>query len=72
MIRMHTKFWSESLEGRDHLEDLVIDGKLILKWILGKQGVKCGMDISGSNQGSVAGCCEHSNEPLGSIKRQGI
>jgi hypothetical protein len=26
------------------------------------------MDASGSGQGPVAGCCEHSNESLGSIK----
>jgi hypothetical protein len=34
---MQTKFWFENLKGRDHLEDLSIDGKLILEWILGKQ-----------------------------------
>jgi len=26
------------------------------------------MDSSGSGQGLPAGCCEHSNEPSGSIK----
>jgi hypothetical protein len=30
-----TKFWLESLKGRDHLEDLVTDGRVVLKWILG-------------------------------------
>jgi hypothetical protein len=24
---MHTKFWLENLKGRDHLEDLVVDGE---------------------------------------------
>jgi hypothetical protein len=33
---MHTKVWSESLKGRDHSEDLDIDRRVILKWILGK------------------------------------
>jgi hypothetical protein len=28
---MHTKFWLESLKGRDHLEDLGIDGRTVLK-----------------------------------------
>jgi hypothetical protein len=28
----------------------------------------CGLESSGSGQGPVAGSCEHSNEPLGSIK----
>jgi hypothetical protein len=26
---MHKKFWSESLKGRDHSEDLGVDGKII-------------------------------------------
>jgi hypothetical protein len=29
---MHTKFWSKSLEGRDHFEDIGIYGKIILEW----------------------------------------
>jgi hypothetical protein len=28
----------------------------------------CGLDLSGSLQGPVAGCCEHSNEPSCLIK----
>jgi hypothetical protein len=31
---MHTKFWLEDLKGRDHLEDLSIDRRIILEWIL--------------------------------------
>jgi hypothetical protein len=27
---MHTKFWLENMKGRDHMEDLGIDGNLIL------------------------------------------
>jgi hypothetical protein len=37
---MHTKFWPETLNGRDDSEDRSIDGKIILEWILGKQGGK--------------------------------
>jgi hypothetical protein len=33
---VHTKFWSENLKGRDVSEDLGVDGKIILEWILGK------------------------------------
>jgi hypothetical protein len=29
---------------------------------------RCGLDASGSGQGSVAGPCGHGNEPSGSIK----
>jgi len=32
----HTKLWSENLKGTDHLEDLGIDGNLILEWIVEK------------------------------------
>jgi len=33
---MHTKFWSENLKGRNDPEDLVLDERIILEWILGK------------------------------------
>jgi hypothetical protein len=29
---------------------------------------KCGLDSSESEQGPVAGCCEHGNEPSSSVK----
>jgi hypothetical protein len=35
---MHTTFWLEILKGRDALEDLGVDGKITLAWILGKIG----------------------------------
>jgi hypothetical protein len=31
-----TKFWLESLMGTDHLEDVGIDGRIMIKWILEK------------------------------------
>jgi len=33
---MHTKFWSENLKGRDHSENLGVDGRIISEWILRK------------------------------------
>jgi hypothetical protein len=61
-------FLLEILKGRDHSEDLGIDGKIILEWILGKHGGKCGMDASGSGYGRMAGFCIHGDEPSSYIK----
>jgi hypothetical protein len=35
---MVKKFWLESLKGRYHMEDLVIDWRIILIWILREIG----------------------------------
>jgi len=45
---MHTKFLSENLKGRDHSEDLGVDRRIILDWILGP----CSMESSFSVQQS--------------------
>jgi hypothetical protein len=37
---MHTKFLLKSLKGRDCLEDVGVDGKIIVEWILGKDSEK--------------------------------
>jgi hypothetical protein len=37
---MYTVFWSENLKGSGLSEDIGIDGKIILEWILEKQGGK--------------------------------
>jgi hypothetical protein len=31
-------FWSENLKGRDYLEEQGIDGRMILEWVLEKEG----------------------------------
>jgi hypothetical protein len=35
---MRSKFWSEKLKGRDHLKNLDVEGRIILKYILAKSG----------------------------------
>jgi hypothetical protein len=35
---MHTTFLSENLKGRDHSENIGVDGRIILDWILGRYG----------------------------------
>jgi hypothetical protein len=37
---MCTEFWSENPKGRDDSEDLATDGRIILEWILRKEGGK--------------------------------
>jgi hypothetical protein len=36
----NTKFWLEDLKGRGHLEDIGVDERIILEWILEKQDGK--------------------------------
>jgi hypothetical protein len=67
---MRTKFWSENLKERDRLENIGVDGRIMLKRILNKLGGGCGLHSSGSGYGPVVGWCEHSNEPFGSIKSE--
>ena len=40
---MYTGFWWGDLRERDHLGDLCVDGRIILKWIIRKWDV-WGMD----------------------------
>jgi hypothetical protein len=35
---IHTIFSFENLKGRGHSEDVGVDGRIILEWILGKYG----------------------------------
>jgi hypothetical protein len=37
---MRTKFYSVNLKGKYHSDELGVDGRMILDWILGKQGGK--------------------------------
>ena len=35
-IEMHTVFWKDSMRKTAYLEDLTVDGRVILKWVLTK------------------------------------
>jgi hypothetical protein len=41
---VYTEFWSENLRGESHLEDLGIDGKIIIELIEGNRVGRCGLD----------------------------
>jgi hypothetical protein len=64
---MHTKFWSEYLKGRYHLEDAGIDRGIIIKWVLREMRWE---DVDWINQNGIQWwiLCEHDNEPSASIK----
>jgi hypothetical protein len=56
------------MKERDHLEGLVIDGRIILKWIFKKSVGKIWTGLIWLRIRTVAGACESGNEPSGSIK----
>jgi hypothetical protein len=39
-MRNESRFWPENLNGRDHAEEIGIDRKIILEWILREYGGK--------------------------------
>jgi hypothetical protein len=39
MGEVHTTFWLGSPKGGDHWKDLGVDGRITLRWILGKYGL---------------------------------
>lgn len=65
------KFCLGSTEARHYLEDTGIDGRIIL--CIAWNGFEmCWLDLSGSEQGLVTGCSEHSNISLACIRGRGI
>jgi hypothetical protein len=65
---MHTGVWLESLKRRDNFEYEGIDGRIILKQILGKQGLRVWIEFLWFRIRTVASSCEHGSEPWDSIK----
>jgi len=42
-----------------HLEDIVVDGNIVLKWILQEWANGCGLGSTGLGQGTVADLHDH-------------
>jgi hypothetical protein len=59
-------YCSENLKTRNKLEDLGVNGRIILKCVI-KKLVVCGLE-QWLGIGPVMGSCEHGNEPSGFIK----
>jgi hypothetical protein len=53
--RGYTRFWWENLRERDHLGDLGLDGRIILKWIFRKLDEGVGTGPSWLRVGTVGG-----------------
>ena len=66
--KVHTKFWWGDLMEIPHLEDLGVDGRIILNWIFKKWNGEAWIGCSGSGYGKMEDACECGNEPLGSTK----
>ena len=59
---MHTGFWWGNLRERDPLKDLVVDGRIILKWIFKKYGWKFYWINPAQDGEQMASPCEYNNE----------
>ena len=66
--QLHTDFWWGILKHIACLGDPGTDGTIILKEIFKKGNFGHGLDLSGSEQGQLAGCCKHDFEPSGFLK----
>jgi hypothetical protein len=57
------KCYLKNRKKRDNLRDLGAHGRTVLKSLKETVG-ECGMNSHGSELGTIARICEHSNEPL--------
>jgi hypothetical protein len=56
------------MQARDHWEELGVGGRIILNWMLRKEGWREWTKFIWLRAGPLAGSCEHSNEPSGTTK----
>jgi len=63
-----TCYGGKVLEKENHMEDLGVDGKIILELIFKNCNIGRGLDWDGWEFGQVAGSCEYGNKHSGFIK----
>jgi hypothetical protein len=61
-----TRFWRESSNEGDSLEDQGVDGRMGSECILGRLAVECRVHPVGSGEVPVKGSCEYGDERAGS------
>ena len=64
---MHTGFWWGNLRERDHLEDLGVDGRIILKWIVRTWDGGAWTALIWPRTGQVADAFKQSNGQLNNL-----
>jgi hypothetical protein len=62
------KLWGASLKERDHMDDLGVSRRIILKRIINKANGRRGVDYSGTKQGKERWFCKLGNKLSDSIK----
>jgi hypothetical protein len=60
-------FWWRNSKERDHFRDVCVDGRIIVNCILNIY-CSCGLNSSGSGQGTLEGSCDYGKEPSSFIK----
>jgi hypothetical protein len=68
----HTGFLLGDLRGKDHLEDLGVDRRIIIKWLRNTWNRVVRIGLIWIKIGMVAGCCECGNKTSGFPKMRGI
>jgi len=64
---IHTGFWWGRVKGRVHMQDLGINGRIALTWIIRKVDERLWTGFISLVIVKVVGCCERGNEHSGSI-----
>jgi len=65
---VHTGIWWGDLKERRNLEDLVVDGRIILKWIINESIGRAWTGLIWLIIGKKTDCCEDGNKTWGFIK----